>query len=99
VFHEGFALKQYIEKNNVSLNEIAALLGISRSAVYGIYGNEVIHSEYKDKFKTSKHKIPGITDSNGGHNISNDFNKDLEHCREMLKAKDEIIEILRAAKR
>jgi hypothetical protein len=61
MIHEGFLLKQYIAEGYVSANDIANDLGISKAAVYGLYGNEKLDKKYVDILVKKKHKIVGLT--------------------------------------
>ncbi len=85
MFHQGYALKRFIAEGYVSANEIAKDLGISKSAVYGLYGMETLDKQYVDIMSKKGRKIVGIT-------TELDVSSNIENGKERLSLKRDTIQ-------
>lgn len=103
MFHEGYALKVFLQKH-YSVNETSALLGISRQGVNGLYGQEKLPADYVEIFKKKGWEIPGLTTKiDLKDNITNDrvaesttaYGNTDNDLRKDLKLKDELLNLQR----
>lgn len=99
MIHQGYCLKIFIEEGGEAVNEIAKVLGVSRQGIYNLYGQVKLDKTYHDKLQKAGYKIKGIT-VEGGIEIgeSASAKKEIDMLKQLLRAKDELIEALRGNK-
>lgn len=78
MYHQGYALKKYLETDrSCTLNDFAKSIDISRQGVQVIYGHEVIAPKYISAMKEKGYKIPGVTVPLPSKYASNIANEDV----------------------
>jgi hypothetical protein len=105
MYHQGYALKVFL-KDHYSVTEVSKLLGVSRQAVYPLYGDEALDPVIVEKFVKAGWQIPGITMPADADNISNVVNEPGAEYRaagnkaaieKELAVKDEMIKLQKEA--
>jgi hypothetical protein len=72
IFHQGYALKVFLQdqpKWKHTPSKVADILGVSRQAISGLYGHEVLPPDYVEKLRGAGIEIPGITGAAEGPNV------------------------------
>lgn len=104
MFHEGYALRLFIENNKkVTVEQIGKALGISRQGVGSLYGQPVLPTDYKELLKQAAFVIDGVTNEKISPNVTNTLSEPLsaygeKHDYLLLKKELEMKELLLAAK-